>query len=162
MQSDVMKTRPSKDHDRRGVRHLVPCFLDNFVPKATEVALQLGESISYVKVGKCFQGVPIIETGANGLANEVDRDGKRQAIIAMGDIVTKFLLRQAKCISSKPNPTAIAFRHACKDLSDYALCIVRSVFVIAGAMRQDLKLARPHLGDLRHLIPAADDNVARK
>jgi hypothetical protein len=76
MQRDVLMTKPSENSDRRGVRPLIPCRLNNFVPEHTEVVLQPRESISYVKFGACLQNVQIIETVTNGLANKAHRDGK--------------------------------------------------------------------------------------
>jgi hypothetical protein len=59
--------------DRIAVRSLVPCFLNNLVPKHAEVALHSRMGIAYVEFGKCLENPP---TMAKVLGSNVKEDGE--------------------------------------------------------------------------------------
>ena len=79
MQGDIRTAdrleKPNRSSTGIGVKPMVPCFLDNFVPQRTEVVLQFRKSIAYVESERDSK-FPMRGTGANKMSSDVNKDGK--------------------------------------------------------------------------------------
>jgi hypothetical protein len=118
MQRDVKMANQLENPEKSGVSPpLVPCFLDNFVPKCTEAMLQSRKSIVYVKLGECPHKLEVYVICMNGSAKDVDQDNKER-IIPVGKVPYNVSLRRAIRSTSERNPIVVTFLHPEKILGD--------------------------------------------
>src|SRR6267142_4141235 len=115
----------NEDEDR-SVRSLGLHLQNNLVPQSTKIVLQLSQRISYVKLRHGSQDalwlrnqIPI--GGEEYLAGNV-YEVREQHAVTMRDVVPKDRFRYPELVHGEREPIRIAFRDACNDARDYALC----------------------------------------